>query len=257
MKTLMKAKRSVEYSMRKRWRMWWPMALLLCAMLTACNSKQTHMILIWLDEIEGATPALAQELLQYDKIYLGRRIPSLQQGMWSHIRWGYKATPNEPILSIWVELNLANEDIAAVDEQLAKEFDAGFREIAREHIARSQDFVDLEPRATHWLQSLMTDPSDKALFEATADHFQTNTDQDVLITLNHDVRNKLGEMQDLELVSRQYYRGEPDTLADGQIEEDRIFLYFQASFSDGGPGGFGVTYEDDNGWKLGGLASFK
>jgi hypothetical protein len=257
MKTLMKTKRSVEYTMRKRWRMWWPRALLLCAVLTACNVKQTHMILIWLDEIEGATPTLAQELLQYDPIYLGWRIPSLQQGMWSHIRWGIKTTPNEPILSIWVELNLANEDIAAVDEQLAREFDAGFREIAREHIARSQDFVDLELRATHWLQSLMTDPSDKALFEATTDLFQTKTDQDRLITLNQDVRNKLGEMQDLELVSRQFYRGEPGTLADGQVEEDRIFLYFQASFSGGGQGGFGVTYEDDTGWKLSSLSSYE
>ena len=236
--------------------MWWPRALLLCAVLTACNVKQTHMILIWLDEIDGATPTLAQELLQYSPIYLSLRIPSLQQGMWSHIRWGTKTTPNESILSIWVELNLANEDIAVVDEQLAREFDAGFREIAREHIARSQDFVDLEHRATNWLLSLMTDPSDKALFEATTDDFQTKTDQDRLITLNQNVRNKLGEIKDLELVSRQYYRGGTGTLADGQLGEERIFLLFEASFSGGGQGGFGVSYEDESDWKLSNLISY-
>jgi hypothetical protein len=63
-------------------------------------------------------------------------------------------------------------------------------------------------------------------------------------------------MQDLELFSRQYYRGEFGSLVDGQIEKDRIFLYFQGSFSGGGRGDFGVTYEDDSGWNLSSLSSY-
>lgn len=238
------------FTSRNRTKCAWPLGLLLCATVAACNVKQTHMILIALDDMQGASASLAQELLAYEPFYLVQRIPSLRPEMWTHIRWGTRLSPGKSVPGIWVELDLASEKIREVHETLAGAFETGFREIAVEHIQHAGDFEALEERGARWLRSFMDEPSNDDLFEATTQAFRSSDTRDRLIEAHRNVRTNFGELRDLELVSKQYYRGGRYVLEDGQWGDDRIVLIYDATFAKEGDVYLVVVFDGKDGWKL-------